>query len=42
VEALGLAAGPVVASALQDFLTDDDKSVRQAAEQAMANLKTDA
>jgi hypothetical protein len=42
VEALGLAEGPVVASALQDFLTDDDKSVRQAAEQAMANLKPDA
>ena len=42
VEALGLAEGPVVASALQDLLTDDDESVRQAAERAMANLKTDA
>lgn len=42
VEALGLAEGPVVASALQDLLTDDDESVQQAAERAMANLKTDA
>jgi hypothetical protein len=42
VEALGLAEGPVVASALQDFMTDDDKSVREAAERAMTSLKKDA
>jgi hypothetical protein len=41
VDALGLAGGPVATSALQDFLTDDDKAVREAAEQALADLRTD-
>jgi len=39
VEALGLASGPVAIDALQGFLTDDDKAVREAAEQALAGLK---
>lgn len=41
VEALGLAGGPAATSALQDFLTDDDRSVQAAAEQALAGLRTD-